>query len=61
MKIIFDSEKEKELFINTVSPFFCPADVILDCDATLSKRGCLETCLCEHCWEKNLNLEVKED
>lgn len=60
MKIIFDSEEEKNHFIETLSPFYCPGDLMLDCDAQVDKRGCLQNERCDECWGGNLDWEVKE-
>ena len=61
MKILFKSEEEKNHFIETLSPFFCPGDLMVDCEAQVDKRGCLHTERCDDCWDGNLDYEIKED
>lgn len=57
MKIIFDSDEEKEAFIKDR----CPTDILkilgdIECDG-------YDVCgVCEECWEKcGIELEVKKD
>lgn len=60
MKILFKSEEEKNHFIETLSPFFCPGDLMVDCEARVDKRGCLHTERCDDCWDGNLDWEMAD-
>ena len=61
MKIIFDSEKEKTYVIER----YWPEDVLPEDLRLTKKRGCsmqnspnME--MCKGCWEKAVDMEVKE-
>lgn len=53
MKIIFDSEEQKERFLNTVVR--CPSDFGLEDNEENCKSG-----RCCECWEKAVECEVKK-
>jgi len=56
MKIIFDDEKEKDLFVRKL----CPLDVLNEADEICyAYEGSPDKC--EECWEKNIGMEVKKD
>lgn len=56
MKIIFDSEEQKEAFFEHVVADYCPS--IFGSDAST----CFENDSCDNCWEKcGIELEVKCD
>lgn len=51
MKIIFDSEEQKEIFLNEVRQCeICPSDIGLDENC---KMGC------DNCWEKAIECEIQ--
>ena len=58
MKIIFDSEEQKEAFFKLMSDDYCPSTIFL------SDIGCTtghKTCECEMCWECcGIVVEVRE-
>jgi len=55
MKIIFDSEEEKEEFFRTIirGDFVCPSDFGME-------DKCSGTKSCTECWEKSIPHEIKE-
>lgn len=56
MKIIFDDEKEKDLFVRR----WCPADMLeVHKEICYAYEGSPDKC--EKCWEKNIDMEVKKD
>lgn len=60
MKIIFDSEEEKEALLYGLINGFCPSDLYLNDDYTCSKLGCHVDC--EICWENcGIEVEVKSN
>lgn len=55
MKIIFDSEQQKEKFIDLISLDMCPSDIGVGNYERCVKGNCWE------CWEESeLEMEVKE-
>lgn len=56
MKVIFDSEKEKEDFMEKMSGYLCPRNLGLEelqrCDPPID---------CYECWEKAMEMEVKAE
>ena len=57
MKIIFDSEEQKQKFLFVVAPLLCPGDVGVD---ESSKYTCVSEELCEDCWRKAVEMEIYE-
>ena len=56
MKVIFDSEEEKEYLVNAR----CPGGISKDLHDSGYDDHCYDTCL--ECWEKcGIELEVKKD
>jgi len=56
MKIIFDSEEQKEKIFAVLSFDLCPDDVGYE-----PKQPCSERCVseCMRCWEESVESEVK--
>ena len=59
MKIIFDSEHQKEMFLNSMVKGFCPGELNLknywDCQFMLMTGNCRE------CWEQcGIEMEVDD-
>lgn len=60
MKIIFDSEEQKEALSYSLIKGFCPSELYLKNYYTRSKLGCSGDC--ERCWkESGLEMEVRDD
>ncbi len=57
MKIIFDSQEEKDTFVASIVSITCPNRVGIKkkCDA----RGLYSVRACRECWKKAVEMEVK--
>ena len=54
MKIIFDSEEQKETFLGAMTyAGLCPYEAGIDID-------CVERAICRDCWEDAIESEVKK-
>ena len=56
MKIIFDSEEQKDTFLATIFYDYCPSDIGLndrDCDGSIGND-------CTECWKRAIKMEVEE-
>lgn len=58
MKIIFDSEGQKQRFFEQISMYFCPfefdLELVTDCASIRNNKRCNE------CWRDCVECEVKE-